>query len=153
MTIFILHLKKALFYFSRLTRDKMETYTLKPVGVVRSPLMDLADCPLQETEGAPEVTLEINDGFAEALADIQPGDRLILFTWLHKANRDVLKCYPRDEKSKPEVGVFSTRSPDRPNPIGMHVVGVVDKIGPKKIKVYPLEVLDGTPVIDIKPVI
>jgi len=131
----------------------METYTIQPVGVVRSPLKDLADCPLQETEGAPEVTLEIDEGFVDGLANIQAGDRLILFTWLHKANRDVLKCYPRNEKSAPVVGVFSTRSPDRPNPIGMHVVGVVDKISPRKIKVYPLEVLDGTPVVDIKPVI
>jgi tRNA-Thr(GGU) m(6)t(6)A37 methyltransferase TsaA len=131
----------------------MDTYTIQPVGVVRSPLKDLADCPLQETEGAPEVTLEINEGFVEGLANIQAGDRLILFTWLHKANRDVLKCYPRNEKNSPVVGVFSTRSPDRPNPIGMHVVGVVDKISPRKIKVYPLEVLDGTPVVDIKPVI
>lgn len=131
----------------------METYTIKPVGVVRSPLKDLADCPLQETEGAPEVTLEINEGFIEGLANIQAGDRLILFTWLHKAKRDVLKCNPRNESNSPVVGVFSTRSPDRPNPIGMHVVGVVDKLSPRKIKVYPLEVLDGTPVVDIKPVI
>jgi tRNA-Thr(GGU) m(6)t(6)A37 methyltransferase TsaA len=131
----------------------MDTYMINPVGVVRSPLKDLADCPPQENEGAPEVTLEINEGFMEGLADIQPGDRLILFTWLHKANRDVLKCYPRNEKNAPVVGVFSTRSPDRPNPIGMHVVGVVDKISARKIKVYPMEVLDGTPVIDIKPVI
>lgn len=131
----------------------METYTIIPVGVVRSPLKDLADCPLQESEGAPEVTLEISESFTDGLANIQAGDRLILFTWLHKANRDVLKCYPRDEKDRPVVGVFSTRSPDRPNPIGMHVVGVVDKISPRKIKVYPLEVLDGTPVVDIKPVI
>src|SRR5687768_3569271 len=103
----------------------METYTIQPVGVVRSPLKDLDECPLQETEGAPEVTLEISEGFIEGLANIEPGDRLILFTWLHKAKRDVLKCYPRNEKNTPVVGVFSTRSPDRPNPSGMHVVGVV----------------------------
>lgn len=131
----------------------MDTYTIKPVGVVHSPLKDLADCPLQENEGGPEVTLEIHEGFVEALANIKPGDRLILFTWLHRAKRDVLQCYPRAETQDPAIGVFSTRSPDRPNPIGMHVVGVVDKIGPRKIKVYPLEVLDGTPVVDIKPVI
>src|SRR5690349_20228204 len=98
----------------------MESYNIKPIGVVRSTLKDLADCPLQETEGAPEATLTIDDGFTSGIADIQPGDRLILFTWLHKADRGVLKCHPRNEMASPELGVFSTRSPDRPNPIGMH---------------------------------
>jgi tRNA-Thr(GGU) m(6)t(6)A37 methyltransferase TsaA len=131
----------------------MKPYELKPIGVVHSSLTDLADCPPQENEGAPEVTLEIHDAFVDGFANIEAGDRLILFTWLHKAERDVLKCHPRNNKREPEVGVFSTRSPDRPNPIGMHVVGVVDKVSPRQIRVYPLEVLDGTPVIDIKPII
>lgn len=131
----------------------MEDYNIRPIGVVRSTLKDLADCPLQENEGAPEATLRMHEGFAEGTANIQPGDRLILFTWLHKADREVLKCYPRNEKTAREIGVFSTRSPDRPNPIGMHVVGVVDRISANEIKVYPLEVLDGTPLVDIKPII
>lgn len=131
----------------------MENYNITPIGVVRSSLKDLADCPLQENEGAPEATLTIHEGFAQGTANIQPGDRLILFTWLHKAHRDVLKCYPRKQETAPEVGVFSTRSPDRPNPIGMHVVGVVDKVNDHEIKVYPLEVLDGTPLVDIKPIL
>lgn len=131
----------------------MENFSIKPIGTVRSTLKDIADCPPQESEGAPEATLHIDEGFAEGTANIQPGDRLILFTWLHKADRNVLKCHPRSETSIPKVGVFSTRSPDRPNPIGMHVVGVVDKISPREIKVYPLEVLDGTPLVDIKPIL
>jgi len=131
----------------------MEDYIINPVGVVHSPLTDLADCPLQENEGGPEVTLEIFDRFVDGFANIEAGDRLILFTWLHKAERDVLKCHARNQRDSEEVGVFSTRSPDRPNPIGMHVVGVVDKLNDRQIKVYPLEVLDGTPVIDIKPII
>lgn len=131
----------------------MESYELKPIGVVHSTLTDLADCPPQENEGGPEATLEIHGDFIDGFANIEAGDRLILFTWLHKAGRDVLKCHPRSDKRTLEVGVFSTRSPDRPNPIGMHVVGVVDKVSPRRIKVYPLEVLDGTPVIDIKPII
>jgi tRNA-Thr(GGU) m(6)t(6)A37 methyltransferase TsaA len=131
----------------------MEDFNIKPIGTVRSTLKDLADCPPQESEGAPEATLTIDEGFIEATANIQPGDRLILFTWLHTANRGVLKCHPRKETTGPEVGVFSTRSPDRPNPIGMHVVGVVDRISAREIKVYPLEVLDGTPLVDIKPIL
>ncbi len=134
-------------------KGTMESYNIRPIGTVQSSLKDLVDCPPQGTEGAPEATLNIHDGFAEAVADIQPGDRLILFTWLHKADRGVLKCCPRKETESPEIGVFSTRSPDRPNPIGMHVVGVVDRIGDREIKVYPLEVLDGTPLVDIKPII
>lgn len=131
----------------------MDNFNIRPIGVVRSSLTDLADCPPQESEGAPEAILKIHESFAEGMADIQPGDRLILFTWLHKADRGVLRCYPRRETTAPEIGVFSTRSPDRPNPIGMHVVGVVDRISADEIKVYPLEVLDGTPLVDIKPII
>jgi len=132
---------------------EMESFDIRPIGTVCSSLRDLADCPPQESEGAPEATLKIHDPFVAATADIQPGDRLILFTWLHKADRGVLKCHPRNERTTDEVGVFSTRSPDRPNPIGMHVVGVVDRISANEIKVYPLEVLDGTPLVDIKPII
>ena len=123
---------------------------LQLIGTIHSQLKKLEDCPRQEKEGAPGATIEIFGEFIDAMKDIQPGDQLILFTWLHKADRTVLETRPRNDKSLPLTGVFSTRSPDRPNPIGIHFVKV-ELVKGNQITVSNLEVLDGTPLIDIKP--
>jgi tRNA-Thr(GGU) m(6)t(6)A37 methyltransferase TsaA len=125
---------------------------VKPVGIVQSELTRREDCPLQGNEGAPEAWLKITDEFIEALDGIKVGSDAILLTWFHLANRDVLKCYPRNETNAPHVGVFTTRSPDRPNPIGLHTVKIL-AMERGRIKVFPLEALDGTLLLDIKPVI
>lgn len=135
-----------------MTQKENADPSLKPIGVVQSTLLRREDCPLQGNEGAPEAWLLIDPAFTSGLEGLKVGDRVILLSWFHQANREVLKCYPRNEVSAPVIGVFTTRSPDRPNPIGLHTVEVV-AIEPGKIKVYPLEALDGTLLIDIKPVI
>jgi tRNA-Thr(GGU) m(6)t(6)A37 methyltransferase TsaA len=124
---------------------------LRFIGTIHSELKDLQDCPRQEKEGAPAATIEIFDEFIEGLKNIQAGDQLILFTWLHKADRTVLETRPRNDNNLPLTGVFSTRSPDRPNPIGIHFVKVVEVLEDNQFTVSNLEVLDGTPLIDIKP--
>jgi tRNA-Thr(GGU) m(6)t(6)A37 methyltransferase TsaA len=120
------------------------------VATVESPLIDRAAAPKQGDEGAPEATLVFEVGFAEALDGIEPGDALVLLTWLDRASRDVLRVHPRDDMARPEQGVFSTRSADRPNPIGLHRVTVLSIDGPR-MRVSGLEALDGTPVVDVKP--
>lgn len=124
--------------------------SLRPVGEVRSPLRTTEDAPRQGDEGAPPARIEIAPGAAEALVGLAPGDRIVVLTWLHLADRDVLRTRPRDDPSRPVVGVFATRSPDRPNPVGLHpcVVLAVDDTG---LEVDALEAVDGTPVIDLKP--
>jgi tRNA-Thr(GGU) m(6)t(6)A37 methyltransferase TsaA len=128
----------------------MEEFLVHPIGYIRSSLKTLEDCPLQESEGAPEAVIEIDAAFMEGIQGMRVGASLVLLTWFHLADRRVLKCYPRRETTAPEIGVFTTRSPDRPNPVGLHRVTVLE-IGPGTLKVQPLEALDGTPVIDIKP--
>jgi tRNA-Thr(GGU) m(6)t(6)A37 methyltransferase TsaA len=120
--------------------------SLRPIGVVRSPLEDRERAPNQGSEGAPDAWI------VDGLEGIEVGDELIVITWLHEARRDVLKTHPRGDASRPLAGVFATRSPDRPNPLGLHPV-VVLEIDGRKLKVGPLEAIDGTPVVDIKPVI
>ena len=120
------------------------------VATVESPLTDRAAAPKQGDEGAPEATLVFEVGFAEALDGIETGDELVLLTWLDRASRDVLRVHPRDDMTRPEQGVFSTRSADRPNPIGLHRVTVLGIDGPR-MRVSGLEALDGTPVVDVKP--
>lgn len=127
-------------------------YMIVPVGHVRSTLISLDDAPMQGDEGAPEAWLEIAPSAVQALAGIKSGDELIVLTWLHLAERDVLQVHPRGDLNRPLTGVFATRSPDRPNPIGLHRVLVLDVTG-QQIRVAPLEAIDGTPVIDIKPVL
>lgn len=127
-------------------------YVLRPVGRVESPLTDLADAPRQGDEGAPDCTVAFEAAVAEALRDITPGTELILLTWLHRAHRDVLAVHPRDDAARPLTGVFSTRSQDRPNPIGLHRVTVLGIDG-TRLRVSGLEALDGTPVLDAKPVL
>ena len=128
------------------------SYDLKPVGWVESPLTDPADAPKQGFEGAPEAWLVFDPAVSEAVVDIMAGDELVVLTWLDRARRDVLRVHPRDDVSNPMQGVFKTRSADRPNPIGLHPVEVVAVEG-NRIRVRNLEALDGTPVIDVKPVL
>jgi tRNA-Thr(GGU) m(6)t(6)A37 methyltransferase TsaA len=128
------------------------TYTLNPIGVVRSPLTRREDAPMQGREGAPDAWLEVSAAVADALAGIAAGDEIIVLTWLHLAERDVLRVHPRGDQSVPQRGVFATRSPDRPNPLGLHRVTVREVAG-NRLKVGPIEAIDGTPVVDIKPVL
>src|SRR5262245_34851714 len=125
---------------------------LRPIGRVRSPLVDLADAPRQGDEGAPESELVVEPELIAGLAGIRVGDELLVLTWLDRAMRDVLSVRPRGDPDRPEQGVFTTRSPDRPNPIGLHRVEVV-AVADGVVRVRNLEAIDGTPVIDIKPVL
>ena len=122
------------------------------VATVESPLTDRAAAPKQGDEGAPDATLVFEEGFAPALEGVAEGDELLLLTWLDRASRDVLRVHPRGDTSRPEQGVFATRSPDRPNPIGLHRV-TVRAIDGTRMRVSGLEALDGTPVVDVKPVL
>jgi tRNA-Thr(GGU) m(6)t(6)A37 methyltransferase TsaA len=123
---------------------------LTPIGVVRSNLRDRRAAPCQAFEGAPGAILEIDREFAPALHRISNGRELIVVTWLHEADRGVLQTHPMDDERIPLTGVFATRSPDRPNPIGLHRVTVTDFTPPTTIRVDALEAIDGTPVLDLK---
>jgi len=122
------------------------------IGRVESSLTDPASAPMQGDEGAPDAWLVFEPEVVEALAGIRPGDELIVLTWLHLARRDVLRVHPRGDVSRAEQGVFSTRSPHRPNPIGLHRVEVASIDG-ARVRVRNLEALDGTPIVDVKPVL
>lgn len=122
------------------------------VGRVHSPLVDPGAAPKQGDEGAPEATIRFADRFREALDGIGPGDEVLVLTWLDRGDRDVLRVHPRGDTDRPEMGVFATRSPDRPNPIGLHRVGVVAVDG-CEVRVRDLEAVDGTPVLDVKPIL
>ena len=126
--------------------------TLVPIGHVESPLTEAAVAPKQGFEGAPDAWLVLAPDVAEALDGLEAGARVIVLTWLDRADRGVLRVHPRDDRSNPMRGVFTTRSADRPNPIGLHEVEVLDVQG-NRVKVSDLEALDGTPVLDLKPVI
>ena len=128
-------------------------YLLRPVGIVHSSLKSREGCPKQGWEGAPDAWLEIYPAFTDALDGIAVGNDILVLTWLHEGRRDLLRVHPRGNPDKPLRGVFATRSPDRPNPIGLHRAEVLEIQGPDRIRVRPLEALDGTPVIDIKPVL
>ena len=125
---------------------------LTPVGVVESPLTDPAAAPKQGHEGSPEAWLVFEPGVMEALDGIRPGDDVIVLTWLDRADRDTLRVHPRDDPANPMQGVFNTRSADRPNPIGLHRV-TVESIDGRRVRVRDLEAVDGTPVVDVKPVL
>src|SRR4030095_16624405 len=127
----------------------MNFYILEPVGFIRSPVKGREDAPRQGPEGAPDAWLEIEPRFAEALLSMEVGNELIVITWLHEAKRDVLKGHPRNDPNRPLTGVFYTRSPSRPNPLGLHPV-TVRAIEGTRIKIGPIEAFDGTPVVDIK---
>ena len=138
----------------------MSAYTLEPIGFIRSTVKGREDAPRQGPEGAPDAWLEIEPRFAEALLGIEVGHELIVITWLHEAKRDVLKGHPRNDPNRPLTGVFITRSPARPNPLGLHPVTVREIDPPSRkgygatssirIKIGPIEAFDGTPVVDIK---
>lgn len=127
-------------------------YIVEPIGFVRSELTRLEDAPMQGDEGGPEAWLELTPSAAPGLMGIMPGDELIVLTWLHLAERDVLQVHPRGDLNRPLTGVFTTRSPDRPNPVGLHRVSVLE-VMEHKLCVAPLEAIDGTPLVDIKPVL
>ena len=133
--------------------DNTDPYVLLPVGIVRSKLKRREDCPRQGWEGAPDAWVEIDSAFAEGLDGITPGLEVILLTWFHKARRNVLKVHPRNNPENPLRGVFTTRSADRPNPVGLHRVEVLEVDMQGRLRVRPLEALDGTPIIDIKPIL
>jgi tRNA-Thr(GGU) m(6)t(6)A37 methyltransferase TsaA len=128
------------------------TYEVRPIGWIESPLSEPADAPNQGGEGAPDAWLVVNDDVREAIRDLRPGTEIIVLTWLHRARRDELACFPGDDPTSPELGVFSTRSPARPNPVGLHRVPIV-AIESTRIHVRNLEAVDGTPIVDIKPVL
>jgi tRNA-Thr(GGU) m(6)t(6)A37 methyltransferase TsaA len=137
----------------RLPRRRVAAvYELIAVGWIQSPLVDRADAPRQGDEGAPPAWIVFEERFAGAARDLTPGQEVLVLTWLDRADRTVLSTVPRDDPSRPELGVFSTRSPDRPNPIGLHRVRILTVDG-ARLQVADLEALDGTPVLDVKPVL
>jgi tRNA-Thr(GGU) m(6)t(6)A37 methyltransferase TsaA len=123
---------------------------IEPIGVVRSSLRDRKDAPRQAGDGAPEAVLELDKRFAAALEGVRPGMDLIAVTWLHEGLRDVLQVRPGRDEARPLTGVFATRSPDRPNPIGIHLVTVTAIDPPAQVQVAALEAIDGTPLLDLK---
>ena len=127
----------------------MDAYELRALGYVRSPITDLADAPRQGDEGAPDAVLELAASVEPALAGLEPGMAVVVLTWLHLGDRDTLAVHPRDDRSRPLTGVFATRSPDRPNPIGLHRCEVLAVDG-SRLTVRGLEAVDGTPVVDVK---
>ena len=131
--------------------DANSELKLDPIGVIRSTIKTRAEAPMQGAEGAPDAWLEVNESVAGALDGIARGDQIIVLTWLHLARREVLKVHPRSDPQRPLTGVFATRSPDRPNPIGIHPV-TVREVQDNRLRIGPIEVIDGTPVVDIKPV-
>ena len=127
-------------------------YVLRRIGWVESPLVDTATAPKQGDEGAPDAWLVFEPDVAPGLGNLRAGDQVIVLTWLHRAERDVLVVHPRGDATRPKEGVFSTRSPDRPNPIGLHPVTILSIDGIRML-VRGLEAVDGTPILDIKPVL
>jgi len=127
-------------------------YELRPIAWVESSLVDLVIAPKQGDEGAPDADLVFDPGVADGISDLCVGEEIIALTWLDRARRDVLAVHPRGDERNPRRGVFSTRSPDRPNPVGLHRVEIVS-IDDLTVRVRNLEALDGTPVIDVKPVL
>jgi tRNA-Thr(GGU) m(6)t(6)A37 methyltransferase TsaA len=128
------------------------SFTIESIGIIRSELAGREAAPNQGFEGAPDAWLEVDPKFIEGLEGTVVGKEIILITWFHEARRDILKLHPRRDKNLPLTGVFATRSPDRPNPLGLHRVSVLEVSG-NRLKVGPIEAIDGTPIVDIKPVL
>jgi tRNA-Thr(GGU) m(6)t(6)A37 methyltransferase TsaA len=128
-------------------------YTLKPMGHVRSPLVDPGRAPKQGNEGSPAAALQFEPEFQAGLGDLSVGEEVLVLTWLDRGDRGVLSVHPRDDPSAPLRGVFSTRSADRPNPIGIHRVRITAIESPLRFRVSDLEAIDGTPIVDVKPVL
>jgi tRNA-Thr(GGU) m(6)t(6)A37 methyltransferase TsaA len=129
------------------------TYTLVPIGHVESELTDLALAPKQGSEGAPAAWLVFIPAVREGFRDLQVGDEVLVLTWLDRGDRTVLEVHPRDDLAAPLQGVFSTRSADRPNPIGLHRVRIIAQADELRFQVEPLEAVNMTPIIDVKPVL
>jgi len=129
-----------------------ENYILEPIGHIRSTVRTRREAPYQGSEGAPDVWLDVNAAYEPALLGMTPGAEVIVITWLHQAKRDVLEVHPRRNPANPLTGVFFTRSPDRPNPLGLHRV-TVREIAGHQLRIGPMEAIDGTPVVDIKVVL
>ena len=125
-------------------------FEVRSIGIVESPLTDRASAPKQGDEGSPDAVLVLDPDFVDGLTGLRPGDEIIVLTWFHRARRDVLQVYPRSDPNRPLTGVFATRSPDRPNPVGLHRV-TVRAVHANRLRIGPIEAIDGTPVIDIKP--
>jgi tRNA-Thr(GGU) m(6)t(6)A37 methyltransferase TsaA len=128
------------------------TFDVRVIGNVESLLADLESAPRQADEGAPEAWLVFDPEVIEGLRSLRPGDEVIVITWLHQARRDVLSVHPRGDVTRPQEGVFSTRSPNRPNPIGLHRVEITEIDG-ARVRVRSLEAVDGTPILDVKPIL
>lgn len=129
-----------------------ESPRLTILGHVRSTLTDRETAPKSADEGAPEAWLELDPVFAPALLGLKTGQRVMVVTWLHQGDRTTLQCHPRADRNRPKRGVFATRSPDRPNPLGLHEVTILEVAAPARLRVEPLEAIDGTPVVDVKSV-
>jgi len=127
-------------------------FDLRPIGVIRSTLKKRSEAPKQGSEGAPEAWIEIEPWAVAGLHTLKAGDKIWVITWLHQGNREVLQVHPRSDAKRALTGVFATRSPDRPNPLGLHPVTVLEITG-NRLRVEPIEAIDGTPVVDMKPVI
>ena len=125
---------------------------LRPIGVIRSNIKKRSEAPMQRSEGAPDAWLEVSSFAMQALDGLASGNQIIVVTWLHLARRDVLKAHPRSDRRRPLTGVFATRSPDRPNPLGLHRVTLREIVN-NRLRIGPVEAIDGTPVVDIKPVL
>ena len=128
-------------------------FVIYPIGVVRSCLMDRRQCPNQGDQGAPEAWIEIDPKYAEALDGLKPGTEIMILTWMHLADRSVLRVHPKGDQRNPLTGVFRTRSPDRPNPIGLHRTTIMAVDAGPRLLVKPLEVVHKTPMVDIKCVL
>ena len=128
------------------------SFLIMPIGIIHSALTNRADAPRQGSEGAPDAWLEVYSEFSEALDGLSAGDDVIVLTWFHESQRSVMKVHPRSDPERPLTGVFATRSPDRPNPIGLHRVTILEIDG-NRLHIAPIEAIDGTPVVDIKPVL
>jgi tRNA-Thr(GGU) m(6)t(6)A37 methyltransferase TsaA len=126
-----------------------ESFSIRPIGIIRSTLRALNAAPRQASEGAPDAWFEVDPTYARALLGIAAGDELVVVTWLHRADRNVMEVHPRDDPANPLTGVFATRSQDRPNPLGLHRV-TVREIAGTRLRIGPIEAIDGTPVVDVK---
>ena len=136
----------------KMATNRAARFQLRPIGTIRSSIKDRSKAPKQGSEGAPDVWLEVRAFAEEALDGLADGDEIVVLTWLHRARRETMKVHPRSDPERRLTGVFATRSPDRPNPIGLHSV-TVRKISGRRLRIGPMEAIDGTPVVDIKPVI
>jgi tRNA-Thr(GGU) m(6)t(6)A37 methyltransferase TsaA len=132
--------------------DTLIEARLRPIGVIRSVLIDRAAAPKQGSEGAPDAWLDVHAWASRGVRGLDVGDEIIVITWFHQAERDVLQVHPRGDLRNPLTGVFATRSPDRPNPLGLHTV-TVHAIEGNRLRIGPIEAIDGTPVVDLKPVL